>query len=153
LDGADDVASCSHRADSAKFVYEGAETDPLIAALRAELYTTPYNAIAWEGTADHVAAIDNYSPIHPVMRVGNAALAKWERYGGSVLRALRRRGLAFAIDYMAAEDAQTNYGACSPDEARIRMRRATAAGALSAAWGGLCCLGAHRVGSVRLAME
>ena len=49
-----------------KLVYSKAESDPLIAAL-AELYPIPYAAIRWEGTADLVADVDNYSPIHPVM--------------------------------------------------------------------------------------
>lgn len=97
-----------------KFVYADAESDPLIAALRAELYPVPYESIRWEGTADHVAEIDNYSPMHPVMHVANAVLRLWESCGGSLMRALRRRGLAFALDYMAAEDNQTNYVCIGP---------------------------------------
>jgi hypothetical protein len=52
--------------------------------------------------------------MHPVMHVANAVLRLWESWGGSLMRALRRRGLAFALDYMAAEDNQTNYVCIGP---------------------------------------
>ena len=53
-----------------------------------------------QGSADLVAEIDNYSPVHPAMRAANALLNVWEKWGGPLKRALRRRGLAFAIEYM-----------------------------------------------------
>ena len=104
-----------------KFVYARAESDPLIAQLRKELYTEPYQSISWEGTADLVAEIDNYSPIHPLMVVANSVLGVWERHGGALLRAVRRRGLAFAIDYMSAEDAQTNFVCIGPVNKVLNM--------------------------------
>ena len=104
-----------------KFVYARAETDPVIAQLRAELYDEPYESIRWEGTADHVADIDNYSPIHPVMVLGNAVLGLWEKYGGPLLRRVRAGGLAFAIDYMHAEDEQTNYVCIGPVNKVLNM--------------------------------
>jgi len=104
-----------------KFIYAEAESDPLIAELRAELYTTPYSSIQWAGTADFVAEVDNYSPVHPVMVLGNKVLAMWEAYGGSIKDMLRARGLAFAIDYMAAEDAQTNYVCIGPVNKVLNM--------------------------------
>ena len=33
-----------------RYVYPQAETDPLIAALRKEIYTTPYQDIVWDAT-------------------------------------------------------------------------------------------------------
>ena len=104
-----------------QFVYERAGEDPLIAELRSELYTMPYDSLAWEGTADHVAEIDNYSPIHPVMRLANAVLRVWEHWGGPLRRALRRRGLAFALDYMRAESEQTNYVCIGPVNKVLNM--------------------------------
>jgi squalene/oxidosqualene cyclase-like protein len=98
----------------AKYVYAEAETDPLIAQLRDELYTTPYDQIPWPATVDLVADIDNYSPIHPVMRLANAALRIWENWGGPLRDALRARGMRFAAEYMAAEEEQTNYVCIGP---------------------------------------
>ena len=104
-----------------KFVYPKSESDPLIAALRDELYESPYDQIRWEGTAEHVADIDNYSPIHPVMRLANRVLNLWEGWGGPLLRKVRRSGLAFAIDYMHAEDEQTNYVDIGPVNKVLNM--------------------------------
>ena len=104
-----------------KFVYARAERDPLIRALREELYTEPYEAIRWEGTADLVADIDNYSGIHPVMHLANAILRVWERFGGPVLHAVRKAGVAFALDYMGAEDEQTNYVDIGPVNKVLNM--------------------------------
>ena len=104
-----------------KFVYAAAETDPLIAELRGELYETPYGEIKWAGTAGIVADLDNYSPVHPVMKVGNAVLDVWEAWGGPLLRFVRRRGLAFAAEYMAAEDLQTNFVCIGPVNKGLNM--------------------------------
>jgi len=112
-----------------KFVYAHAESDLLIAALREELYTQSYSSIAWEGTADCVAEIDNYSPIHPVMVLGNAVLRVWEAWGGCLRRLVRARGLAFALDYMHAEDEQTNYVCIGPVNKVLNMLVAYHAGA------------------------
>ena len=60
-------------------------------------------------TKELVAEIDNYSPIHPLMTVAQRVLNVWEACGGAALRFVRRRGLAFAVEYMHAEDQQTNF--------------------------------------------
>ena len=104
-----------------KFVYARAESDPLIAALRDELYSTPYASIEWEGTAELVADIDNYSGIHVVMKLANKVLNLWERFGGPLLRRVRAAGLAFAMDYMEAEDEQTNYVDIGPVNKVLNM--------------------------------
>lgn len=104
-----------------KFVYPQAETDPVIASLRRELYTQEYHTIQWEGTADLVADVDNYSPVHPIMKAANALLDFWEGHGGALLRAVRRRGLEFALDYMHAEDEQTNYVCIGPVNKVLNM--------------------------------
>jgi squalene/oxidosqualene cyclase-like protein len=106
-----------------KFVYKDAETDPLIAELRQELYpeAKQYADIYWTGTADRVAGIDNYSPVHPLMRCANKVLDVWEYLGGPLLRFLRAKGLAYALEYMAAEDAQTNFVCIGPVNKVLNM--------------------------------
>jgi squalene/oxidosqualene cyclase-like protein len=94
-----------------RFVYENAETDPLILSLRKELYCEPYDAVPWIKTRHMVAAMDNYSPISIIMKTVQNILARYETW--SIFQPLknfvRRRGLAFCVEYMKAEDLQTNY--------------------------------------------
>ncbi|KAL1514656.1 hypothetical protein AB1Y20_003746 [Prymnesium parvum] len=104
-----------------RFVYSRADIDPLIAQLRQELYPIPYEDILWKGTASLVADIDNYSPLHPVMKVANALLHVWEDWGGPLRRALRAKGLHFALEYMHAEDEQTNYVCIGPVNKVLNM--------------------------------
>lgn len=104
-----------------KYVYPEAETDPTVLSLREELYTTPYADISWAETKELVAEIDNYSPIHPLMTVAQRVLNVWEASGGAALRFLRRRGLAFAVEYMHAEDLQTNFVDIGPVNKVLNM--------------------------------
>ena len=94
-----------------RYVYDKAETDPLVTALREELYCEPYRNIHWDKTRHMVAPMDNYSPIPLVMRVAQNILSCYE--GWSIFQplknAIRKNGLAFCVDYMAAEDLQTNF--------------------------------------------
>lgn len=94
-----------------RWVYPAAAEDDTILALRRELYLTAYDVIPWTRTRSLVADVDNYSPVHAVMRLAQRCLCAYE---GSVLlaplrRAVRRRGVAFAARYVYAEDMQTNY--------------------------------------------
>ena len=113
--------------------------DPLTSALREELYpaATRYQDIDWDGARHLVADIDNYTPIGAVMRTAHNMLAHYERAGG--IRSLRRRGLAFgalcrrtcfaratdgcsaAIEYIHAEDEQTNYIDIGPVNKAMNM--------------------------------
>jgi len=94
----------------ARFVYAAAASDPLIAALKHELYLERrWASIDWASARESVAPTDNYSPIHPLMKVAQRALLFWEERGGALKRSLRRRGLAYSLDYMRAEDLQTNF--------------------------------------------
>ena len=43
------------------------------------------------------------------MRTVQDALMYWERWGGAMRRSLREAGIAFAMEYIRAEDEQTNY--------------------------------------------
>ena len=105
-----------------KYVYPEAETDPTVLSLREELYTTPYADIAWAETKELVAEIDNYSPIHPLMTVAQRVLNVWEACGGVARGFLRRRGLAFAVEYMHAEDLQTNFIDIGPVNKVLNMQ-------------------------------
>jgi squalene/oxidosqualene cyclase-like protein len=94
-----------------RIVYGNAENDPLIRSLRKELYTTPYVNIKWIETRHMVAPMDNYSPIHPVMALLQNALARYETWSlFDMFRGwVRPPGLRFCLEYMKAEDLQTNF--------------------------------------------
>jgi hypothetical protein len=63
-----------------RFVYAKAESDPIIKALREELYCEPYEQIPWDKTRHMVAPMDNYSPIPYIMRVAQNFLACYETW-------------------------------------------------------------------------
>lgn len=94
-----------------RVVYERAETDPLILSLREELYCQQYNTIPWTKTRHWVAEMDNYSPIPWFMKTLQNILARYENW--SIFQRfknyVRQYGLAFSLEYMHAEDLQTNY--------------------------------------------
>jgi len=92
-------------------VYDKAESDPLIAALREELYCEPYDSIPWIRTRHKVADMDNYSPLPWTMMVIQNILARYETWPifQPFKNYVRKFGLRFSVDYMAAEDLQTNY--------------------------------------------
>jgi len=94
-----------------RFIYDKAETDDVVLSLRKELYCEPYESICWTNTRHFIAPMDNYSPIPFVMEFAQNALAKYESW--SILQPIknfvRRKGLSFSREYMAAEDLQTNY--------------------------------------------
>ena len=140
--------------------------DPLIAALRAELYPAPaqsYETMPWHTTRDTCSHLDLYSPQTRLMRGLHAVLALHEwilRSGkedglgssssgssssggsssgggssggggilgaivgtvvGGPLRALRRRGLRLAMDYIHAEDEQTHHIDIGPVNKAMNM--------------------------------
>lgn len=95
-----------------RFVYENAETDPVVLALRRELYCAQdYASIDWTSTRSLVAPMDAYSPVHPLMRLAQLILRCYEASWllGPLRRAVRSRGVDFAATYVRAEDLQTNY--------------------------------------------
>ena len=87
------------------------KNDPILSALQKELYTQPYEKINWEKYRQTCAPIDEYSPLNPIMKVAQDFLAWYETVLPKVpfLQDLRKRGLEFAIDYIHAEDIQTNF--------------------------------------------
>ncbi len=95
-----------------RFVYADAETDPLIADLRTEIYAQKaYDSIPWTKTRQLIAETDNYSPIPLVMKTLQNILARYENWKIFDLfrNYVRQRGLDFSIEYMKAEDLQTNF--------------------------------------------
>lgn len=97
-----------------RYVYSEAETDPVILALRKEIYCEKdgdYESIHWMKTRHWIAATDNYSPIPWVMKTLQNILARYEEW--SVFQPfkhyVRAKGLDFSLDYINAEDLQTNY--------------------------------------------
>lgn len=95
-----------------RFVYTNAETDPLIAELRTELYAgESYDSISWTKTRQLIADTDNYSPIPLVMKILQNILARYENWSicNWFRNYFRQRGLDFSMEYMKAEDLQTNF--------------------------------------------
>jgi squalene/oxidosqualene cyclase-like protein len=94
-----------------RFVYEKAETDEVVQSLRQELYVQAYNTIRWMKTRHMAADMDNYSPIPPSMKFLQNILACYETWTifQPIKNYLREYGLQFSLDYMKAEDLQTNF--------------------------------------------
>jgi len=94
-----------------RFVYDNAETDPIIQSLRKELYVQEYSTIEWIKTRHMVAPMDNYSPVPFIMSFIQDVLARYETWGifQPFKTFVRVPGLKFCVDYMAAEDLQTNF--------------------------------------------
>jgi len=107
----------------ARFVYPNAETDALIASLREELYTEPYESIAWDQTRHLVAPMDNYSPIPWVMEFLQNCLALYERWFifQPFKNWVRKKALKFSVEYMDAEDISTNYIDIGPVNKALNM--------------------------------
>eukprot|EP00804_Cyclotella_cryptica_P024609 CCRYP_001611-RB/>CCRYP_001611-RB protein AED:0.13 eAED:0.13 QI:278/1/1/1/0.75/0.55/9/2146/915 len=106
-----------------RFTYSDAENDPLIKELRQELYAEPYESIDWDRTRHLVAPMDNYSPIPTFMKFAQNCLSFYENY--RVFRpfrdAVRGAGLKFCLEYMRAEDLQTNYIDIGPVNKALNM--------------------------------
>jgi hypothetical protein len=46
-----------------RFTNPGKQTDPVLAALREELYVSPYKQIKWDNFRHVVCPLDEYSPV------------------------------------------------------------------------------------------
>lgn len=97
--------------------------DPLLQALRKELYIENYDTIDWDGHRQVCAEIDNYSPLNPVMKIAQDMLAIYEHYLPSIppLKYIRNKALDFVISYIHAEDTQTNYVDIGPVNKSLNM--------------------------------
>jgi squalene/oxidosqualene cyclase-like protein len=94
-----------------RVTYQNAENDPLVLSLRKELYCTPYENINWIKTRHLIAPMDKYSPIHPAMRFLQNALARYETWSifNVVRNFIRPKCLRFCLEYLKAEDIQSNF--------------------------------------------
>ena len=104
-----------------RYQYERADVDPITSSLKKELYVEDdYEKINWDAARHKVADIDNYSPISCGMKFIHNCLAYfYESYNG--ISFLRQKGLEFAIEYMNAEDVQTNYIDIGPVNKTMNM--------------------------------
>jgi squalene/oxidosqualene cyclase-like protein len=99
-----------------------AKIGPIQEALRRELYVQPYESINWDAARNTCATIDLYAPHTALMEVGFWFLKRWEQWAPAFLRKpLMDRGLAFAYEYINAEDLQTNYVDIGPVNKVINM--------------------------------
>lgn len=100
------------------------EADPVLMSLRSELYSQVYDSINWDAYRQTCAEIDEYAPLRPVMKVAQDFLAVYEAYilpYCPPLRKLRENALKFVIDYIHAEDLQTNYVDIGPVNKALNM--------------------------------
>lgn len=97
-----------------RFAYDAAR-DPVTASLRKELYTpgTDYDKIEWQNYMFSIADMDNYSPVHWLMKVLERLFAVYEWVIGP-LSFLRGPALRFVEEYMRSEDMETNYLTIGP---------------------------------------
>ncbi|MBX3158525.1 MAG: squalene--hopene cyclase [Deltaproteobacteria bacterium] len=88
-----------------------APADPLVHALRDELYAEPYAAIDWAAARGRVAATDSDVAVSAATSAIHTALRWYERHAGATLR---RRALAFVLDQIRQEDENTGYICIGP---------------------------------------
>lgn len=109
-----------------KFVPPNIDTDEVLQSLRKELYLEKqrYSDIDWDAHRQTCAAIDEYSPLNPVMKVAQDFLSWYENNvlpNVPFLRRLREKSLDFVIEYIRAEDQQTNYVDIGPVNKALNM--------------------------------
>ena len=74
--------------------------------LREELYLGLYSDVDWKAARNNCAATDMYYPQSNVLKVFNKILNVYEHIP---LKLLRKKALNYALDYINAEDEQTNF--------------------------------------------
>lgn len=103
------------------YIYGGrftARVTDLTHQLRREIYTQPYDTIDWASHRNLVSDLDLYFPHTPLMKGLHVLLGFYERV---VPQALRRRAMDFALEYIHAEDAHTNYVDIGPVNKSLNM--------------------------------
>jgi squalene cyclase len=91
--------------------------------VRPKLYCEPYDSIQWDSTRHLVADMDNYSPIPAFMKFAQNCLSFYENWTAfrPFRDAVRKAGLKFCLEYMKAEDLQTNYVDIGPVNKALNM--------------------------------
>jgi len=80
--------------------------DPLIEALRGELYDGRWSSIRWEDQRDAVSGADDYRPLTKALRAVNEVMDRAERLP---FKPLRKRALAECLKHIQYEDRVTTY--------------------------------------------
>ena len=94
-----------------KYVYAKSETDPLIAALRVELYDAPYAELDFVAFRENVHPNDVHRPSSLIMTIGNRLLYRtletsaFQRW----FPTLRVAALKFTSEFIVYEDETTDY--------------------------------------------
>ncbi|KZP01638.1 terpene synthase [Calocera viscosa TUFC12733] len=88
-----------------------AEEDPLILALRQELYTTDYDVIDWPAQQFNVASVDLYYPHTKLLHALGAITHAWEQ---CVIPPVRRRAMEYTYQLVVQEDENTGYQDLGP---------------------------------------
>lgn len=83
-----------------------AKETALAHSLRKELYTEPYEKINWSKARNEISKADEYAPMKPLLKELYKLLNVYEKNANTTLR---KKALDFCIDYINAEDEQTNY--------------------------------------------
>ncbi len=83
-----------------------AKETALLSELRNELYSESYENIEWSKARNHCALTDLYHHPSSLLKVVNSFTNAYEK---THLPFLRKRAVRFILDYINAEDNQTNY--------------------------------------------
>ncbi|MDB5281253.1 MAG: (S)-2,3-epoxysqualene cyclase, partial [Bacteroidota bacterium] len=79
---------------------------PLVEELRAELYTEDYKGINWIKARNNCAVTDLYFPQSTVLKSMNKLLNFYEKFP---LKSWRNKATKYILEYIKAEDEQTNF--------------------------------------------
>ena len=82
------------------------KVDGLIKEIRREIYNVPYAEIKWRSHRNDVCDSDIYRSASGTYKFLSGLLNKYENWPNA---GLRRKALKFALDYIDAEDQQTEY--------------------------------------------
>lgn len=79
---------------------------PLIEELRTEIYAEDYRSINWKKCRNRIAETDSFSPHTRLLKIVNGFLNHYEQFHSITER---KRALTIILEYINAEDEQTNY--------------------------------------------
>ena len=98
-------------------------SDSILLGLRSELYNVSYESIDWNKYRQVCSDIDEYSPLNPVMKICQDFLSVYEWILPHIppLKWFREKCLGFVINYIHAEDKQTNYVDIGPVNKALNM--------------------------------
>lgn len=82
------------------------ELSPMILEIRQEIYAEPFDEIDWAKARNQCAETDLYYPQSPLLKLLNKALNLYEK---SPVKLWRKKVQEFMLEYIYAEDEQTNY--------------------------------------------